>query len=275
MTAFVLIPYHEIMDGEIVTLPSQNQKPSDQPSRDVSSQDNKKKTGIFVTVFVGIVAIFLFFVTLNYFNILPFPSLFLDQLGFLPHKTSQQSNNITIAPTASPSISLLEPAKQILNSYLPTILSSSVFPQSSSDINLKEDKGIKQSVSGTWDTKDGKAITIFTISPDGKEISELLLFFPHKTTASASMESAQLTTPKLFSIIPKGKWACKTIPNIGNYCENFWEEENGVRRGIALKQPLPLSQAKKITISFCERSQESRLYSWKSCTSEFAKTGIQ
>src|SRR3989344_5896065 len=243
----------------------------------VLKPDNKKKGLFEILAIVLIIAIFLGI--LNYFNILPLTNRFPNQLGWLPKKevptgTAQpkQYDNAIIAPTAIPTISL-EQAKQTFLDYLPTILDYSLLATSSSDINLREDKGISNSVSGTWDTKDGKAITIFTVSPNGKEIIQLLIFFPYATTESISTKLAQLTIPKLFSITPKGKWACDTIPNTANYCENFWEEENGVRIGIVLKESLPLSETNKISISYCEHSQKRILYSWKSCISEFAKKG--
>lgn len=268
------------MDGEIVNLPNQNQKPSGQPPPQQTTepqsgvpngmfQDNKKKTGIFGAVSVGIIALILSLGILNYFNILPLSKLWPGYLGFLPHKA-----NVVADPTPASTISLPKQAKETLITFLPTILNPSLLPQSLSDINLT-DKSINQTVTGSWDLKDGRAITILTVSPNGKEISQLLIFFPYATTTSISAEFAQSTIPKLFSITPKGKWACKTIPNTASYCENFWEEQNGIRRGIALKESIPLSPAKKITISLCEHSQKSRLYSWKSCITEFAKTGVQ
>lgn len=254
------------MEGETVSLPNQPSVQSMEPPR--------KKISLLGIIFIIIILILFSIGILNYFNIFPLSSLFPNQLGWLLHRQSQQSqqySNIAIPPAAS----LTQQAKETLITFLPSILNTSLLPKSSSDVNLREDNGIKQSVSGTWDTKDGKAITILTVSPNGKEISQLLIFFPYATTESASVEFAQSTIPKLFSITPKGKWACKAIPNIANYCENFWEEQNGIRKGIAVKGSIPLSQAKKITISFCEHSQKSILYSWKSCAEEFAQTGVQ
>ena len=255
------------MDGEIGNL--SNQQPSQQPP---------KKYSIFgVEILIIIIFFLLTVVILNYFNILPLSKLLPDYLGFLPHRPYEllHKKETTRVKQGFPIVSLVEPAKQTLMGYLPLILAPSFVPTSLANINLKEDNGTKQNVSGTWNTKDGKAITILTVSPNGREIYQLLIFFPYSSALPISTEYAQSTTPKLFTITPKGKWACKTIPNTMNYCENFWEEQDGVRKGIALKESISLSPAKKITISFCEHSQESILYSWKSCTKEFAETGIQ
>lgn len=254
------------MDGETVSLPNQDQKPSDQPSPEIPVAP-RKKINLLGIIFIVITLILFPLGILNYFNILPLSSLF-------PHQQPKQSNDVKIPPTTAPTSSLAKQAKETLIAFLPTILKPPLLPQSSSDINLREDKGIKQFVSGTWDTKDGRAITIFTVSPDGKEISQLLIFFPYAVTSSISAEFAQSTIPKLFSITPKGKWACKTIPNTANYCENFWEDQTGARKGIALKEST-LSQAKKITVYYCRHNKDSRLYSWKSCTPEFAESGVK
>jgi len=266
------------MDGETVNLANQDQTLSNQPPPQ-QSVEPAKKINLLGIIFIIIILILFSLGFLNYLNILLLSTLFPNQLGWLPRKevptgTSQQSQQYSTA-IITPTVSLTQQAEETLISFLPVILNPSLLPKSSSDVNLREDKGIKQSVSGTWDTKDGKAITILTVSPNGKEISQLLIFFPYVTTESVSTEFAQSIIPKLFSITPKGKWACKTIPDTANYCENFWEEANGTRRGIALKRNIPFSQAKKITISFCERSQKSSLYSWKSCAVEFAETGVQ
>ena len=80
--------------------------PDQQPIEQTQSEEKKNKikalalleVGLFEFLFVGIVLV-LFFGTLNYFNILQVSSVFPNQLGFLPHKPyqpSQQLNNVAM-----------------------------------------------------------------------------------------------------------------------------------------------------------------------------------
>lgn len=57
--------------------------------------------GVFELVFV-LVVLALFFGTLNYFNILSLSSLYPNQLGFLPHRPLQQSQQNIPRPSPSP-----------------------------------------------------------------------------------------------------------------------------------------------------------------------------
>lgn len=100
------------------TLPNQQEEPLQQIEKPEKKGLVKAlallEVGLIEVLFVGVVIILLFG-TLNYFNILRLSELFPNQLGFLPHRQqSSNVNTVTIAPTISPSASLLEPAKETL-----------------------------------------------------------------------------------------------------------------------------------------------------------------
>ena len=79
------------------SLPNQqrDQQPASQPQKTGSLKTFVLlKVGVIEALFVGITLILLFGI-LNYFNILPISKIFPNQLGFLPHKQSQQSQQLS------------------------------------------------------------------------------------------------------------------------------------------------------------------------------------
>ena len=241
----------------------------------------KEKRGILFEIIFVFVFLVLLFGILNYFNILPISEIWPNQLGFLPHRESLKQNPTTIIPPITPTTSLTDTAKKTLNNYLPTILTPSFLPKSSSKITLTQTKGIQESFSTSWNAINGTESAILIVSPDGKNIMQFYLSFIKSKSASPSAELAKITTSQFFSIQPKGIWGCKPIYTSMTYCENFWEESNGVKRGIGIeglftKGPnLKKEDLPQTMIFFCEHSQASSLYSWKSCASEFAESGVQ
>src|SRR3989344_3233925 len=103
---------------------------SGEPQGVVLKKDNGKK-GLFEIVLI-IILLILNLGMLNYLNILPLSSTFPNYLGFLPHKTSQQTqqpNIITTTPTAIPTplpSALSEVEKQTLINYIQTFLNPSL-----------------------------------------------------------------------------------------------------------------------------------------------------
>lgn len=250
------------------------------PAAQLPRQQGRNKFLISVSIAILLLLLLL---TLNYFNILSLSKLFPNQFGWLPHmkyEQSQQMNNITISPTTSPSASLLEPAKQTLINFLPTILTPSFLPKSSPEITLTQTKGIQESFSATWNSINGTESAILIVSPDGKNITQFYLSFLKSKSATPSEELAKITTSQFFLIQPKGKWGCKPINASMTYCENFWEEPNGVKRGIGIKglftqgPNLKKEDIPQSLIFYCEHNKDSKIYSWKSCASEFAETGV-
>lgn len=229
--------------------------------------------GGFELIFVLVVLV-LFFGTLNYFNILSLSTLYPNYFGLLPHRPLQQTlPNSQQTPT--PTISLENEAKTILASFLPKILVPELVP-SILNITLRQEKVVKENFVLLWDTKEGTANARLTISPDGKKISSFNILFFKSQTASPSVELAQTIIPSVFSLEPEGQWGCKPVYN-QTYCENFWEDKEGIRKGVNITGPFPENKQKiGLIVSFCEHTKEAKtLYSWKSCTSEFAKTGVR
>lgn len=237
------------------------------------------EVGVFEIFFVVII-LAIFFGVMNYFNILPISQIWPKQLGFLPHRESlkqnntaiKQSNNITIAP------SLVDTAKQTLLSFLPTILSQPIIP--SPDVKLTQDKGIKETFSTSWDTKEGTVSAIIVLAPNGQGTVQSYISLSKFSNLPPSIALAKSTTSQLFSTQPKGKWACKPVFTTMTYCENFWEEADGTRRGLGMEGlftqgPNLIRGQPEVMIIFCQHSKNSKLYSWKSCQFEFAQTGVK
>jgi len=245
------------------------------------SETPKEKRGILFEVIFVVAFLAVLFAILNYSNILPHSKLFPDLFGFLPHKNSEQpeqNNNITTVPTITSAVSfpqqaLSQQAKETLLDFLPTILSPSLVPQSSSTITFKQNEGIRESFSTLWDTKEGTVSAIMVSSSDGTNISQMYLSFLKPQSQVPTVELAQTTTSQFFSIQPKGKWGCKPIyVNTMTFCENFWEEEDGERLGLGI---IGVSPQESNLVFFCQHNKDSKLYSWKSCQNEFAETGVQ
>lgn len=261
-----------------------------------SPQPQQKENKGLMFLEVGVLEIFfivitlsIFFGVMNYFNILPISEVFPNQLGWLPHKPYRQSqqytpkvpplaDNSTSNTTSAPPLASTAQAKQTLLVFLPTILSSSLLPKSPDEITLTEDKDTKEIFTAFWNTKEGIAKTVVFTSSVAKKNIALSLTYTKTLSLSPSVESAQTIASQSFIVQPKGKWGCKELPELPGTeklrCENFWEENDGTRRGIGIEGYRLSSQVKKSTFFFCEHSQESSFYSWKSCYAEFAKTGI-
>lgn len=173
------------------------------------------------------------------------------------------------------SVPLEVSARNAFINLLPKILQPSLIP-STTDMLFTQDKIVKESFNISWNTKEGTGGATLTLSSNGKEISSLNLSFLKTQTASPSVTLAQTIIPQFFSIEPKGTWKCSSLYDT-TYCENFWEEENGVRRGLSINGIHSFKNGQKgLVLSFCEHGKDaSTLYSWKSCTTEFAKTGLK
>ena len=240
------------------------------------------EVGLIEVMFVGVV-IALLFGTLNYFNILRLSELFPNQLDFLPRRnvptgTSQQSqqySNVTISPTTANPSNLTQQAKKTLLDTLPNILTPILMPESS-QITIKQDKNpLGKTFISSWNTKEAteSSVVAIFITTDSN-ISQLYLSLERPQNTPPSVDLASTITPQLFSVQPKGKWGCKPLSNSMAYCENFWEENDGIRRGLGIKglftQGANLIRGQsEVMLVFCEHTKESKLYSWKSCEFEF------
>jgi len=270
------------MDNQIPTPP-----PSENPaSSPISSSDNPggkhspvpngTGKGLFLEVIFVAVFLAILFGVLNYFNILKLSKLFPNQLGFLPRReiptgTSQQDNNTTIPSTVSPS----DQAKQALASLLLTIITPSFVPKSPSDITVFQGKTAREESRASWEARDGNQSARFISSTDGKQIIQLYILFDYNSNASVSADLTKETVSQFFSLVPKEPFSCKLLSSKANYCESFWEEPNGTKRGIGMHEYKPFSsRTNKTTVFFCQFKKDSKSYSWKSCASEFSQTGV-
>ncbi|MDD5416272.1 MAG: hypothetical protein PHE48_04740 [Candidatus Daviesbacteria bacterium] len=211
-----------------------------------------------------IILILAIILILNYFNILSLSSLFPKYFSFLPHQPLQ------ISPSKE---KLSSRAKETLMKSLPKILIPFLLPPSSFD--LTQDTGTTKSFSAKWNTPQQPITATFTLAKTGSNLSSLNISFWLSSTSTPSAKLAQTTTTSFFSLTPKGDWNCKEIYG-AIYCESFWEEKDGTKQGIGIHGILTsqISEAGMV-ISFCERRKDNSFYSWQSCTSEFAKTGVR
>ena len=269
-------------------IPSGTFQQPTEPEREVNKHHLKSlallKIGLSEFIFVAILLV-LFFAILNYFNILPISKIFPSQLGWLPQKevpsgTSQQASNVTPPPTILPTPDLTQQARQTLMSFLPTILAPILIPEPSQVTIEKEKNPLGKTFISSWNVKESTVAAIL-ITTDNNNIAQLYLSFERPQDTPPTAELASTITSELFSIKPKGKWGCKPLNNnTMTYCENFWEEEDGTRRGLAVKGLLPpqntdlAKEQPEVLLVFCEHGKESKIYSWKSCEFEFAQTGV-
>lgn len=232
--------------------PIPNQPPVETPQKSFFQTPSGK-----ITALVGTAAILLItLVILNYFNIL---SLF-------QQSTKQPSSNI-------PKDKIFDP-KVLLNKILPQILTKQILPKSVALIGIQQDQTVKENFIASWNSSNvGTVSAIMTVSSDKQDVSSLYITFLYQKIASVSAQLAAKITPEFFSISPKGEWGCQPISEM-TYCENFWEE-NGARKGISIQYPVLVDNKTSSVVSFCEHGKDSTLYEWRSCTSEFAKTGVK
>lgn len=263
------------MNSQIPTpSPSENPAPSPIPS---GVKPEGKKSIVFETIFVAVFLIILIGI-LNYFNILKLSEIFPNYLGWLPHK-SEQSKQLA-SPTGGSSNAIISPTdqdKQALTSFIPTVIASSYAPKSSSDIVLVQGKTAKDDFLAAWSIKDGKATVRFVSSKDG-QIASIYVFLNYILNKPVSADLAKETVPQFFLPIPKEKFSCKPLSNDSNYCESFWEEDDGTKKGVGIQQigaSTSETDAVSTTVFFCQFTKESSSYSQKSCSSEFAETGVK
>lgn len=263
--------------------------PQDAQNEQVKEQ-SEKKVGLLKTLIllrIGIaevilltVAVIVALAVLNYFNIFSISSIFPDQLGFLPRKNNdlmlKQQSNKTIVPIAlSPKNSSKQTAKEALINFLPLVVNPVFLPEDGSKVSLFEDKEDKQKFTGVVSVNEISGSASFFVSSDSKKILSVSVVFPYKTIDKGSIALAKKITPLYFVNEPKGEWSCGFLPNSAVFCENFWEEENGLKRGVGIQGNNPKSTSQKMSVFFCEHTKESSFYSWKSCAFEFSEKGAR
>jgi len=267
------------MNGEMPALP--NQQPEQPEKKGLLKVLALLKVGIIEVLLVSVVLVLLFEV-LNYFNILSLSKLYPNQLGWLPHQITPETHKPNYSPKLNiPNISspIPDAAKQALNNFIPTILTPALIPKPS-QITIEQGKNLDKGFISSWHIEES-AVTAIVVTTDTNSIAQLHLLLEMPQDTPPSVDIASTITSKLFYIKPKREWGCKPLyNNTMTYCENFWEEKNGTRRGLGMKglftqQPNLIKGQSKAMIVFCEHSKESKIYSWKSCEFEFAETGVK
>lgn len=215
---------------------------------------------------------------LNYFNVLPLSTTFPNQLGFLPRnqfmQTQDQNTSTSVKPTLVPYMtadlsSREKEMEALLAETLPNIIYKQLAPDKSK-ITTTSNKTSKV-LTSTWIVNGISGTAAFSSAPDGKSISDIYVSFSDNKAIAPSKETAPRLTSAYFSFKPKGIWGCKSTSGTNmTYCENYWEEDL-TKKGIGIQQ---LSSSEGV-VFFCQHSKESGLYAWKSCSSEFAETGVQ
>jgi len=269
------------MDGQMTT--SQDTQQSIQTPSPVPfspSETPKQKRGILFEVIFVVAFLAVLFAILNYSNILPHSKLFPNQLGFLPHrqyKQQKQYSGVKTTPTITPIPSVPEYAKADTESLVGDIMADDIIP--SNLIFAKHDvkNPYNYSFYGTgWSGKNGETF-IPTIEYNEQEIvidRQIIIHVPRiidKLNASSSSDIIK----EYFKIAPINEFACISLP-IENFtsifCESFWEESRGIKKGIYVKSPV--RNLNETQIFYCEHYPGTPAYSWKSCASEFSQTGV-
>lgn len=230
--------------------------------------------GLIEIIFV-VTVLALFFGTLNYFNILSISKLNPQLFGRLPHKPYivNVSPKVTIQtlPTLTPNNVKGDIVKFLSDMLVPT------FQPNESTIDIKQDNRIDQNFAASWTTQQNQFSADIDMSANGKQINNLYLSFFVPTNASPSSTLAKTITTNYFSFKANGDWKCANIYE-SIYCESFWEDEAGTREGIGLQGPLTLpsnSGQEGVILFSCQHNRESQRYFWKSCTNDFANSGLQ
>lgn len=216
------------MDGQVLQ-PQQNPP--------IASGPKKGLLGTFFIVIFVIITIILFFGTLNYFNILPIPSLFPDFLGFLPHK------NIVTTPSTTPSNSTIQPkqtpspytfaydsskAEGLLSKYLKDKIKADYLP---SKIEVKhkliasgKQEGTDYEFGANWTIKDIFFQSNFHYEINTNSPSDIHFSIQpqdvKETTASAALTKT-LSTTYLKNIPEPPNFKCGISQTTISFCENF------------------------------------------------------
>ncbi|OGH13132.1 MAG: hypothetical protein A2687_00905 [Candidatus Levybacteria bacterium RIFCSPHIGHO2_01_FULL_38_26] len=233
------------------------------PAPAPDEQIKVKKKRLFKITFIAIFILLLVGI-LNFFNIL--------KIGFLPHMPYEESQQSSSDANLDPN----RPATHPINNSIAEVVTLSYLPQSFDDVAITEGKAAEEDTLATWDTQYGKGTAGGSVASDGNQMAKLVIYLDYETDAPITADLAKEIVPQFFSPIPKAEFRCGILRNDLNYCESFWMEPDGTKRGSGLYEGNPFStDPNKNSVFFCQFTKESDLYSWQSCASDFAETGIQ
>lgn len=230
---------------------------------------------------LGVIAIA--FIALNYFNLLSLSELYPKYLSLLPHRQTslprqpasqrgeQSTQTITkpinIQPNISPapSISLEKTAQRLFSAFVSKNLNPIIVTLSNT-YPVVPNTFEKNTFDSAWTVENSTVSAHFELSSDYKSLPYLniSIMTPQNTTPSAEF-SAKIAS-QFFSISPQDVWKCKPV-NGKISCENFWQEKDGIKRGIDIVGPIIVTNNQKVIgISLCEIHRDSLFYQSISCS---------
>lgn len=233
--------------------------------------------GLFEFFFVAII-LFLLFGIFNYFNILPVSDVFPNQLGWLPRQTVQTQNiplkkqsSIIPTPTLIP-----EYIKINVKSLISDILISSLIPSNLTVEKQNVENPNNFTFYGTgWETVDKDMFVLSVEYNQEKNIidRQIVIHIP-KILSNLDASSSSSLVKDYIKINPQLPFSCISLPTItkSTFCEIFWEDTQGVKKGIDVTSPV--QGLNETQIFYCEHHKETPAYSWKSCNVNYKDTGI-
>lgn len=198
------------------------------------------EVGVFEVAFVGVV-LFLLFGTLNYFNILSISNVFPHQLGWLPHKTSQNktpskpNSQLTPDPVLNYSSNVFQydakKAETLLTQYLKDNIKPEFLP---AKIDIKQGLSIDNRIEdikyqfGVYLLNNKETISAnFHYKENTNDPNDFSIFIEPKTvsgtTATVSLANSLLTS---YFTNPFSISSCQT-KSTTSYCENFQTLDEG------------------------------------------------
>lgn len=227
--------------------------------------------GLVEAGFVAVVLLILLG-TLNYFNILSVSDVFPNQLGFLPRQTQPKTSQNTslYKPTVAPAPTI--PDNIIANAkfLMEDVLAPSFLPANSFFImqGIENSNGSNiYSAGASWIGKDKERLSATVKYNQSQLITarQIAIYMPQAIVNLDASGSALLAS-KYIKIEPQSVFKCKSyLPSSKLiFCESFWEDTNGVKRGIDVSSPVFGSN--ETQIFYCEFHKENPNYSWTSCS---------
>lgn len=226
-------------------------------------------------IIMAIVILAVIFGALNYFNILSVSDVFPNQLGWLPKQTQQKVTVPSPTPTPTPT-PIPEYIKNDTKSLISDILISSFIPNNLAVEKQNVENPNNFSFYGTgWETPNKELLVLSVEYNQEKNIidRQIVIHIP-RILPDLDASSSSSLIKEYIKINPSIPFSCISLPTITKsaFCEVFWEDTNGVKKGIDITSPvIGLSETQ---IFYCEHHKETPAYSWKSCNLNYKDNGI-
>lgn len=223
------------------------------PSPILQNETPKSKAHrIFVYgVFLFVIIVILFLGILNYSNIIPISNFFPNQLGWLPHKTQQDTSTNTkkfpsfprLTPSESPTIFQydIEKAKIAVTKYIKDNINSDFLPP---NIDVKQNLISNNTLTGTnytfgayWKLKDITFNANLHYISGSNEIRDMEFFIAPKDANISSIDSksSEALTQTYLNNINENQlnFDCGTFKETTNFCEHFTINDTG-KKGFGI-----------------------------------------